>query len=131
MNPFKLFLGWLSNGPLDRILESVDRNSDNETARQENRGKVIIRYAEIDAETRAAAMQNPWFWRVWALFAAPLGIWFAAIVLDTVWTPHNFGIPDIPLAIRPYADTIFQSIFGSGAVVGGLQAISAAIRGRR
>ena len=116
---------------MNRILETVDHKIDNETSRQDIRAKTIVRYAEIDAETRAAAMQNPWFWRVWAMFATPLGIWFAAIVFDTVWTPHNFGIPDIPLAIRPYADTIFQSIFGSGAVVGGLQAISAAIRGRK
>lgn len=126
------FLSWLTGGVLDRILKSVDSAIDNETQRQEIRGRVIQRYVETEAETRQVAMQQRMFWRIWALFAIPVGVWFAAIMADTTLPPFgSWGIPMVPDAIKPYVDSIFYSIFGSGGVVGAAQAIGSAIRGRR
>jgi hypothetical protein len=124
-------LSWLTNGTLDRILDTVDHKIDNETQRQDIRARAITRFAEIEAEGRAAAMQHAWFWRVWALFAGSLGLWWAAVMLDTALPFISLSIPDLPPSVRPWADTIITSIFGSGAAVGAAQAIGSAIRGRR
>lgn len=124
-------LRWLTGGILDRILRSVDNAIDNDTQREEIRARVIERYVSTAADVKQAAMQNAMFWRIWALFAAPLGMWWAAIMLDTTFGWIDWGVPMPPAPVLPYVDLIFQSLFGSGAAVGGLQAIASAIRGRR
>lgn len=123
-------LGWLTGGTLDRILSSVDSAIDNETERQRIRGEVVSRYVQTAAETKQVAMQSRVFWAVWALFAIPLGLWWALVMLDTALPFVSWSIPDLPLSVRPWADIIFGGLFGSGATVGAAQAIASAIRGR-
>lgn len=127
---FKTLFSFLAGGPLDRILTSVDKKMDNGTERERIRAGAIERHIEIAAETRQAAMVNRMFWRVWALFAIPLGLWFGAICLDSVFG-FSGGISDLPESVKPYANQIFYSVFGSGASVGIVQSIASAIRGRR
>lgn len=122
-----LFLG----GPFNRIFDTVDNALDNETKRQDIRAEAVQRYAEVSAEERADSRRYRMFWLVWALFAVPLGLWWALVVGDTFLTFVNLGIPDLPQSIQPKADVIFGSIFGSGGGVAAMQAISSAIRGRR
>ena len=124
-------LKWLTGGVLDRVLSSVDKSIDNETERQKVRAEVIRRHIELESEGRIAAMQHAWFWRVWALFAVPLGAWWALVMIDTALPFVTWEIPDLPLSVKPWANTIFQSLFGSGAAVGAAQAIGNAIRGRK
>lgn len=125
-----LFLKWLGGGPLDRILSTVENKFDNDTERQKVRGDVIRDYVRVLAETRQTAMQSRFFWYTWLLFAAPLGIWWALVNLDSA-----FDLPivvhDLPDSVKPYANQIFNAVFGSGAGVASIQAISSAIRGRR
>lgn len=122
--------GWLAGGTLDRILKTVDNTIDNETERQEIRAKAVIRHVEIAAETRQVAMQSRVFWYTWALFAAPLGLWFAAVCFDSVFQFQSFDVADLPSSVKPYANQIFAAVFGTGGGVAGVQAIASAIRGR-
>lgn len=121
---------WLTSGPLDLVLSSLDRSIDNETERQRIVGNVVERVAVADADNRAAAMQSRVFWTVWALFAVPVGIWHGAVALDSVFL-FSGGIADLPPSTKPYADQIVVSLFGSGSLVAATQAIASAIRGRR
>ncbi|WP_420415301.1 hypothetical protein [Roseibium sp.] len=127
---FKAILSWLTGGVLDRLLSSVDHAIDNDTERQAIRAKVVSEYVRTAAETRQTAMQSRVFWWTWALFAVPLGVWWATICLDTVFL-FSGEIDDLPDSVKPYANQIFAAVFGSGAGVASLQAISSAIRGRR
>lgn len=115
---------------LGRSLDSVDNYFDNETQRQNTRARAIETLVVEDTRARIARYDVAIFWYVWALFAAPLGFWWALVMFDTAFTFVSWGIPDLPDAVKPWADTIFQSLFGSGAVMGAAQAISTAIRGR-
>lgn len=125
-----LLLKWITNGPLDRILTSLDKSIDNETERQKVAGEVISKYIATEAETRATAMQSRVFWYVWALFAAPVGFWLGAICLDSVFL-FSGQIADLPPSVKPYASQIIAAVFGSSAGVAGIQSVAAAIRGRR
>lgn len=127
---FKALLSWLTGGVLDRLLSSVDHAVDNETDRQAIRAQVVSEFVRTSAESRQTAMQSRVFWWTWALFAVPLGVWWAAICLDTVFL-FSGEIDDLPDSVKPYANQIFAAVFGSGAGVASLQAISSAIRGRR
>ncbi|MBG6211664.1 hypothetical protein IWQ49_006355 [Labrenzia sp. EL_126] len=122
------------SGPFNRIFDSVDHAVSNQSKRQEIRANAINRYAETAAMDRADARKYRVYWFVWGLFALPLGLWWALVLLDTVLTGVFFvdlGIADLPKSIQPKADLIFASIFGSGGVALASQAISSAIRGRR
>ncbi len=123
-------LGWLTGGVLDRLLTSVDRSIDNETERQKIRGQVVSDYVRVTAETRQVSMQSRFFWWTWLLFAAPLGFWWALINLDSA-LDLPIVVHDLPETVKPYANQIFNAVFGSGAGVASVQAISNAIRGRR
>ena len=122
----KLFLA----GPFDRIMASVDHAVSNDTTRQDIRAKAISRYAETAAEERADARRYRVFWFIWARFSGSVGLWFAAVTLDTVFD-FEWSISDYPASVKPYVDTIVASIFGSGGLVATGQAIASAIRGRR
>lgn len=121
---------WLTGGPLDRILSSLNKSVANETDRQRIVGNVVERVAVADADNRAAAMQSQVFWAVWALFAVPVGIWHGAVALDSVFL-FSGHIADLPPSTKPYADQIVVSLFGSGSLVAATQAIASAIKGRR
>ena len=127
---FLTLFKWLTSGPLDRILTTVDRKMDNETERQKVTASVVQRYVEAESENRQAAMQSRVFWWVWAGFAAPLAFWFGAICLDSVFL-FSGQIADLPPSVKPYASQIFAAVFGTGGGVAGLQAIASAIRGRK
>lgn len=127
---FAFILKWLGGGVLDRLLKTVDNAVDNETQRQSLRAKAVETYIAHEAATRQTAMQSRYFWWVWMLFAGPLGGWWALVMVDTA-LQFSWSVPDLPLTVKPWAETIFQSIFGSGAAVGAAQAIGAAIQGRR
>jgi len=121
---------WLTSGPLDRVLTSLDRSVDNETERQKIAASVAERVIVAEADNRAAAMQSRIFWYVWALFAVPIGVWLGAIALDSIWL-FSGSIADLPPSVKPYATQIITSIFGSGGAVASVQAVASAIRGRR
>ena len=59
---------------------------------------------------------------------APLGLWWGAICLDSVFL-FPWNVADLPPSVKPYANQIFGSLFGSGAAVGAFQAIGSAIGG--
>jgi hypothetical protein len=125
-------ISWFMGSGLSRILRSVDTAKIEETKREQIRAQVIETHLKAEAENRAIAMQARTFWIVWALFAVPLGLWWAAVMIDTIIPPFgSWGIPVLPNSIKPWADTIFGSIFGSGAAVGAAQALAMAIRGWR
>ncbi|KZL18166.1 hypothetical protein PsAD37_03921 [Pseudovibrio sp. Ad37] len=115
---------------LDRALDTIDKRTDSETDRQKLRSVAIERHLSYEAERRQTAMGWRIWWAVWSLFAVPLGIWFAHVVLDTA-----FGFPwqvaDLPDSIKPWGNDIFFSIFGSGVSAAAIQTITGAIKGRR
>lgn len=119
-----------TGGIFDRIFDSVDKAVDNETARQQIRANAVNKYTEILAHDRADARKYMFFWYAWSLFAFPLGMWWALVVIDTFVTFIDLGIPNLPASIQPKADIIFGSIFGSGGIVVSMQGLSSAIRSR-
>lgn len=126
----QFLFSWLAQGPLDRILTSVDKSVDNETDRQKIRAKVIMSDIQTHATLRQASMRQPMFWRVWALFAVPLGLWWVAVITVTVFD-FGYVVHDLPPSIRPWADRIFDNIFLAGGAVAGSQILASAIVGRR
>lgn len=108
---WRLFFSVLS-GPLDRILDTVDRKVDNETAREEIRNKTVSAYVEQLARVQTSR----WGWAP-LLFYIPVGFWFASVcVYSVLWCrscafPQEWAIAALPPSLDPWLGAIIGSLF--------------------
>ena len=104
---------WFSSGPLDRILDTVDKKVAAETDREAIKGDIIKSFYA----NRASYMAAGGFWLM-MLFAAPLAFWFASVVVYSVfWCagcvyPQTWTIAALPAPLDDWAGGMIISIFG-------------------
>ncbi|WP_299663818.1 hypothetical protein [uncultured Ruegeria sp.] len=109
----RFLLSWLTSGPLDRVLDTVDQKFKSETDKEKIKGDLIQTYYR----TRADWMQKGGF-VLMLLFAAPLAYWFAAVCIYSVhWCadcadPKSWSIAALPPPLDEWAGLIVASIFG-------------------
>lgn len=115
----KPLFGWLGGGALDRILDTVDAKVRAETDREALKADIIkTHYA-----TRGDYMRAGGLWLM-LLFAVPLGFWFAAVIVYSVfWCagcayPQDWTIAALPSPLGEWAHLIVMSIFGVIGVTG-------------
>lgn len=108
---WRLLFSFLS-GPLDRILDTVDRKVDNETAREEIRNKTVSAYVEQLARVQTSR----WGWAP-LLFYIPVGFWFGSVcVYSVLWCrscafPQEWAIAALPPSLDPWIGAIIGSLF--------------------
>ena len=108
----RLFLGWLAGGPLDRILATVDRSTDNQTERERLRAEAVTAYVEAQA---AIANSRQWFFPLF--FLVPAGFWFAAVCAYSVlWCrgcafPQDWTIAALPAPLDAWMGLVVTSLF--------------------
>lgn len=106
-------LGWLTGGVLDRILSTVDKRIDAETDREALKAEIIKRHYD----NRADWMSAGGFWLM-LIFAAPLAIWWAAVIVYSIlWCagcayPQTWNIAALPPPLDDWAGAIVIAIFG-------------------
>jgi hypothetical protein len=109
----RLLLSFLSGGPLDRILSTVDRKIDAETDREALKADIIREHYR----TRPDFMRAGGFWLM-LIFALPLGLWWAAVLVYSVlWCrlcawPQTWSIAALPAPLDDWAGLIVMAIFG-------------------
>lgn len=109
---FLTLIKWLTSGPLDRILTTVDRKMDNETERERVKAKAVETY--IDAQTRVLTGRGWWFP---LFFIAPLGVWFASVCIYSILFctrcayPQAWSVAALPAPLDEWAGIIIGSLF--------------------
>jgi hypothetical protein len=105
------------------LLGLAGKFSDASIARQEIAGRVNME--ALRAQVQVASQQRDIivsahgyrvFWVAWALAAVPMAAWFGWGMLDTLtngWLPD---VATIPTGLKPYADTVWENIFFTGAI---------------
>jgi hypothetical protein len=114
----------------DNAVEELRIRADRATADQRIVADTVIADSANRRDVITAGMAYRAFWVVWLMFAVPLGLWWIAVMADTIF---NGALPDvatIPAQLVPWADTIFQNLFYSGGAVAGLGALGRAIARR-
>lgn len=110
---FARILGWLASGPLDRILDTVDRKVDAQTDREKIKGDIIQEHYR----NRGDWMRAGGF-VLMLMFAAPLAFWFGAVLVYSVfWCqgcayPQTWSIAALPAPLDEWAGLMIVSIFG-------------------
>lgn len=103
---------WLSAGPLDRILSSIDHKIDNETERERIRSEVVQSYM---AEQVKWLSGRAWWFPLF--FIAPAGFWFASVcVYSVLWCkgcafPQDWTIAALPDPLNDWMGAIIASLF--------------------
>jgi hypothetical protein len=131
-------LSWLG-GPLANALTAAYKAKLAATTSEQTLVADAV-IADIKAQQVAAAtqadvvktgMEHKAFWIPWLLAAVPTAAWFGWGMADSLC---NGALPDIaalPPQLKGYADIVFANIFYTGAGAAGIQAVAAAIRGRK
>lgn len=109
---FGFVLNWLTAGPLDRILTSIDKHTDATTDREKIRSEAVSQY--VQAQVQIANSRQWWFP---ILFLVPAGFWFAAVCLYSVfWCkgcayPQTWSIAALPPPLDQWEGYIITSLF--------------------
>lgn len=106
-------LSWLSSGPLDRILDTVDKRVEAETDREKIKGDVIRTYLS----TRGSWMAAGGFWLL-VLWSLPFLFWCSAVVVYSVfWCqgcafPQEWTIAALPRPLDEWGQWVMLASIG-------------------
>lgn len=107
-----LVLNWLTSGPLDRILTSIDKHTDATTDREKIRSEAVSQYVQAQV---SIANSRQWFFPLF--FVVPSGIWFASVCIYSVlWCrgcayPQTWSIAALPPPLDQWMGWIVTSLF--------------------
>ena len=127
---FAFLLKLLGGNFLDRVLGHLERRAASENERLRIEGVRDVEFAHARAKVVVAGMGYKMFWVAWSPAALSMSLWFAWGMLDTI---SNGALPDvavIPPGLLPWAQTVWDSVFYSGAGVASAQALGSALRRR-
>jgi len=105
-------LGWLLQGPFDRIFKTIDNSIDNQTKREEIKGDVVKTYL-----TAQAAILTGRGWWFPLLFLVPAGLWFASVCIYSILFckacafPQAWTIAALPPPLDQWMGAIVGSLF--------------------
>lgn len=125
-----MIFGWilklLAGSWVDKALKYLEHTADSQTEREKIRTQATIesiraavQQTQIMADLNKAKFQFPWFWIFASFFIVPYGMWWAAIIFDSMF---HFGwkIADLPTAeLKQMGKDMISWLFyvGSGASV--------------
>lgn len=111
-------LGWLTGGTLDSIMRYLDRRVDGDVEKMRAQAEVAITYAKAQAQIVAG---RTWWFQLF--FVLPLGIWWTAVILDSVFF-HTGSVKALPTPMDTWAGWIISALFvvdGSKVLIGRLK----------
>lgn len=111
-------LSWLTGGSLQKILNTIDKTIDNSQTRDQVQAEVTKTWVNAQAQLMVG---RTWWFQLF--FVIPLGFWWSAIILDTVFQIEWLVVGKLPAPLDSWAGWIVSALFlvdGSKAVIGRL-----------
>ncbi len=108
---------WLTSGPLDRILDSIDNKVDEQTKREEIKADVIKAAAVSHMQTRSGWLKAGGFWLLAAFGAVVLFHFGAVVIYSTFWCadcayPKLWTIAALPTPMDEWEGWIILACIG-------------------
>jgi hypothetical protein len=109
---FGFVLNWLTSGPLDRILSSIDKHGSDITEREKIKTDAVTAYVQAQV---SVANSRQWFFPLF--FIIPAGLWFAAVCLYSIFFcrlcvfPQSWSIAALPPPLDSWMGWIVTSLF--------------------
>jgi hypothetical protein len=117
-------------GVIDKAIALMQRKAELDVDKEKLRTELTAEYLrQIVEETRVmsdfnkAKLSFSWFWTFAALFVLPLGFWWAAVILDSVFAFPG-DVANLPTPeMRQWAGEMIRWIFYVGGGVAGVKAV--------
>ncbi|MQV62309.1 hypothetical protein [Sinorhizobium meliloti] len=117
-------------GVIDKAIALMQRKAELEVDKEKLRTELTAEYMrQVVEETRIMADFNkakfsfPWFWMFAALFVLPLGFWWSAVILDSVFG-FSWNVADLPTReMKDAAGRMIEWLFYVGGGVAGVKAV--------
>jgi hypothetical protein len=109
---FGFVLNWLTSGPLDRILSSIDKHGSDINEREKIKTEAITQYVQAQVQI---ANSRQWFFPLF--FVIPAGLWFGSVCLYSVLFcrlcafPQSWSIAALPPPLDTWMGWIVTSLF--------------------
>lgn len=115
-------------GIVDKAIGHLERRAELENDREKIKTKATVELAreavnevKIMAEYNKAKLSFPWFWVFAGMFIGPLGLWWAAVILDSVFS-FSWSVADLPTPqMQEWAGDMIRWLFYVGSGVGALR----------
>ena len=111
-------VSWLTGGSLNKILQTIDKSIDNSQTRDQVQAEVTKTWVNAQAQLMVG---RTWWFQLF--FVIPLGFWWTAIIIDTVFQLPWLSVAKLPEPLDSWAGWIVSALFlvdGSKAVIGRL-----------
>lgn len=112
----KWLLSLFTGGSLEKILDVVERKLDNEVTKEEIKAEVTKTW--INAQANLLVGRTWWFQ---LFFLIPLGMWWTAVVIDSIFQFSSWDVDKLPPPLDEWAGWMISSVFlidGSKAILG-------------
>jgi hypothetical protein len=113
---FKIGAKLFTGGSLNTILATIDKHVENQVTRDQLQADVTKTW--INAQANLLVGRTWWFQ---LLFVIPLGIWWSAVILDTIFQIPGWDVASLPAPLDQWATWIVSALFivdGSKALIG-------------
>ena len=123
---FLIKLGF--GGVVDKALDHMERRAELQNDRERLKSETTVALAreavseaKIMADFNRAKLSFPWFWVFAGMFIAPLALWWAAVILDSVFM-FSWSVADLPTPqMQEWAGDMIRWLFYVGSGVGALR----------
>jgi hypothetical protein len=123
---FLIKLGF--GGVVDKALDHMERRAELQNDRERLKSETTVALAreavseaKIMADYNRAKLSFPWFWVFAGIFIAPLALWWAAVILDSVFM-FSWSVADLPTPqMQEWAGDMIRWLFYVGSGVGALR----------
>ena len=112
----KGFLNFFTGGGLGKILDVIEHKMDDGTRKEEIKAEVTKTW--INAQANLLVGRTWWFQ---LLFLVPLGFWWSAVVVDSVFNFQSWDVQKLPSPLDDWAAVMISAVFmidGGKALMG-------------
>jgi len=109
-------LSSVTGGSLKSILETIDKGMDDQTRKEEIKAEVTKTW--INAQANLLVGRTWWFQ---IFFVLPLGLWWTAVIIDSIFMFENWDVAALPPPLDTWAGSIIGALFivdGGKALIG-------------
>lgn len=109
-------LSWFTGGTLDRILSTIDNKFDGDVEKDRIKADVTKEYVRAQAQLLVG---RTWWFQL--LFVVPLGCWWTAVIIDSIFMFPNWDVAALPSPLDTWAGWIISALFvvdGTKALIG-------------
>lgn len=121
-----LALKFLSGGAVDKALDYLRADAARKSGDAKIRADVTIAeieaavaHTKVMADLQKAKFQHLPYWIFAGVFVLPLGLWWCAVILDSVFL-FGWGIASVPI-LEEWGGQMISWIFYTGTAVGALK----------